>query len=244
MSGDEFGGDGWPDGHPDPGHDGGPTEPDASDEHPTGDPHSTGIDPTEVDEPGYPEGDVDGGHADTDYDVTTPDDADEVGRDFGDDKDGEHVVQPPDAGALDDRDRETSLPPASPDRWSEAIGYGATDPGGTHPGYFDHVELSSADQVVGADPEWLTDELSSARTTWVDPDLLDSSGPRESAPLDRAAGDQAVAELWNRLTPGTPMPTDSSGAPDPARALDALEARAGASALRQVIDAARRLLDA
>jgi hypothetical protein len=235
VSGDGFGRDDWPDDHP-AGHDeGGPLEPATHDQYPAGgegpDPDLGAIDYDLADDYESPAG-LDHPSVEDGPDFGAPDEPDAAGPHFDPaDADNFHA---------DDDTSSAAGTPASPgydDHWAAAIGYGAADPGGTQPGLFAHLDLSSAGSALDVEPEWLTEDLAGARATWVDPSLFDAYGARESASLVPVSAAEAVAGLWARLAPDTSMPADLNDA------LDALAIRAGATPLRPVVEAARRLLD-
>lgn len=238
MSGDDFGPDHWPHDQPaaDDHGDDGSTGSAAHEHFSSG--HEPEPDPTEYDRADDPSAVAEGDRgSEVDPQFDDPEGTEATGAPF-DPVDLDHFAADADLGPAE----ETSTPPGPGDHWAAALGTGAADPAGTQPGSFDHLDLSpedrAGDDARAVEPEWLTDELAGARASWVDPSLAEASGAAESSSLLRSSGPEAVAGLWARLAPGTPMP------PDVTDALDTLAAGAGtATSLGQVIDAARRLLD-
>lgn len=141
-----------------------------------------------------------------------------------------------------------ALPSLSSEGWAHAIGSGGVDPAGAHPTVFGHLDLDDlgTDGVEGAEPDWLrASEADSDR--WAQPDLLEDVLETPKSALGGGiaghdSGAASIESLWWRLTQGQAMPTTSSGAVDLSAALDALAVRAGDTPLREVVNAARRLL--
>lgn len=150
----------------------------------------------------------------------------------------------PDADSGDWAETLLSATPAAgsaADPWAELIGVGAVDPSGAQPWTFAGADLDVTPDTgpLASDPDWLVGHDFDAGD-WARAELLADATPAPAQPDDGAA---AVTELWQRLSPGTPLPTTDAGAPDLAGALDVLGHRGTDPALQQVVETARRQLE-
>ncbi len=188
-----------------------------------------------------------GGYDVADGDIEQPHgDPDDWGTELS--VDAEQAAYPISTADLADSALDESASPAisAGQEWVSTLGVGGVDPGGELPAVFTGLDLDDPSTAAyDSDDSWsYASDLDADH--WTEPGLLDGLDalPTSNAGVaeDDRGGAAGIEALWERLSPGEPLPTTQSGASDLSTALDLLAARAGTTPLLDVIDAARRLV--